>query len=87
MDLFFVVATAAVVVVSVLASVFLVFAIRLVRTAERLGSLVESEARALKGDLDDARLAARREAAAFLNLITSARKAVLRLIMARPPRD
>lgn len=87
MDIFFVVATAALVVLTVLASIFLVYAIRVVRTADRLGTLVENEMELIKGDINDARLAARREAGHFLALMSSVRKIAARFIAPGSTRD
>jgi uncharacterized membrane protein YqiK len=87
MDVFFVVATLALVVVSVMIAVFLFYAIRVVRTADRLGTLVEKEFALIKGDIDDARLAAKREAGQLLALISTVRKIAARFIAPRAPRD
>lgn len=86
MEIFFAVATASVVVLTVLLSVLLYYAIRLVRRAERIGETVEREALRIAGDIDDARAAARREAGRVLAFISSARRLAARLVASRSSR-
>lgn len=87
MDIFFVLATVMTLLIGILASVFLFYAIRVARTLHRLSSDIADEAHALKGDLDDARVAAKREGRHLLHLVDAARKAVTRLAGDRKSRS
>lgn len=55
MDVFFVVATIATVVVTTLLVIALVYAVRFLRTLDRIGHEVEEEAVALRADIEEAR--------------------------------
>ncbi len=87
MDIFFVTATVALVLVALLLCVFLYYAIRVARKMDRIGALVEEEARAITGDIDELRAAARTEAGHLGALISSVRKGVAHLIAPGSSRD
>ena len=55
MDVFFVIATLVTVVVGVLLAVVLVYAIRFMRTANRIGETVEEEAERISADIQKTR--------------------------------
>lgn len=55
MDIFFTVATVGFIVLGILAAIFLIYAIQLVRTVNRIALVVEEEAQAIKEDIDEAR--------------------------------
>ena len=59
MDIFFVVATVATVLIAALVIVLLVYAVRLMRTLNRIGEEVEEEAKAIREDIEDARTSVR----------------------------
>lgn len=61
MDVFFVVSTAAVVIVATLLSIAIFYAIRILRAADRLSQTVEAEAALVRDDLRDLRAGIRRE--------------------------
>jgi hypothetical protein len=69
MDVFFVVATLGFIVLTVLASLFLFYAIRVAQALDRIAKDIEVEAHELKQDIDDARLAAKREGRHLLHLV------------------
>jgi hypothetical protein len=83
---FFVTATFALVAVSVMLCVALYYAIRVLRRAERIGALLEEEARAITGDLDELRAAARREAGRLGALISSVKRGAARVLSPRSSR-
>ena len=83
MDVFFVVATIGIVVVAGLVAAVLVYALRLVRTLERIAEDVEEEAKALRADLQEARSAAKREGKEFKKLADFAIVAGKRLLKRR----
>lgn len=60
MDIFFVVATIATVVISTVLVVALVYAVRFLRTLNRIGDEVEEETLAIREDIGDVRAEARR---------------------------
>lgn len=80
MDVFFVVATIGVVVVSALLAGVLWYALRLMRTLDRISKEVESEVKLLRKDLDTARLVAKREGKAVTSLIDFALRTGRRLL-------
>jgi hypothetical protein len=59
MDIFFVVATVATVLIAALIIVLLVYAVRLMQTLNRIGEEVEEEAKAIREDIHDARSSVR----------------------------
>jgi hypothetical protein len=80
MDIFFVVATVAVVAHIVFATVIFWYALRLLRLLERIGREVEEEAKALARDLDEARAEASRTGRRFARLFDVALAAVTRFL-------
>ncbi len=77
MDIFFGVATAAALILTALAAIALMYAIRLLRTLARISEEVEEEAKALRQDLDDARKETKRKASAYIAFIEKAVKRLL----------
>ncbi len=80
MDVFFVVATIALVLVTALVCIALWYAIRVLRSLERISLHVEAEAVELRADLDEARLAAKTEARKFLGIVRAFHGSVKRLL-------
>lgn len=69
MDIFFGVATAATIIITMLVAIVLMQAIRLMRSLSRITDEVEEEAKALRKDLDDARKEAKRKTAVFVGFV------------------
>lgn len=84
MDIFFGVATASAIVLTTLAAIALMYAIRLLRTLARVADEVEEEAKALRQDLDEARKDAKRKVSAY---VAFAEKAMKRLLGRRRKKD
>jgi len=80
MDVFFLIATLAVVVLTMLTAVFLFYAIRVARMLDRLGTTIQTEVGAIKEDIDDVRLVARREAGELISFIHTAGKAAAHIV-------
>jgi len=80
MDVFFVIATLGVIIFTAFVSIFLFYAIQLARTLSRIALDVEAEAHALKEDIDEARILAKREGRQLLHLVDVALKAGKRLV-------
>ena len=77
MDIFFLVTTTAVVVVGILVAVGLLFVIRILRNVDELSHEVTEEAKVLRGDIEEARVSAKREGfklAQFLGIMKRAQK-------------
>ncbi len=83
MDIFFVVATIALVLVAAMMCVLLWYGIRILRIIERIGVSIEEETVALKADLDDARVAAKTEGKKFLGLIRAFHRSIKRLLSSK----
>ena len=83
MDIFFVVATLALVLLTVMVSIVLWYGIRLMRTLERIAVHIEEEAKELKKDLDEARADAKAEGKKILALVRAFTRSARRL-MKRP---
>ncbi len=73
MDIFFVVSTVAVVVVALLLAYAIYRAIRILHKVERISDTVTEEAELIRADIDEARLAARREGYRFAGLVRGIR--------------
>jgi hypothetical protein len=82
MDVFFVVATTAVVVFAALLTCALVLVIRILRNVERISETVTEEAQLLKGDLDDMRLKLRSEGFKWTHIPRFIREVARRLFRA-----
>lgn len=80
MDIFFVVATVALMVVVALVCVALWYCIRILRAIERISLSVEAETNALKADLDEARLAAQSEGRKLFAIIRAFQRSMKRLL-------
>lgn len=80
MDIFFAVATFAVLIVAALLSAFLFYCIRILRTLARIAEEVEGEAKALRGDIEEVRLKIRSEGVQAKHLLTLFKKATKRLL-------
>ena len=76
MDVFFVVATIATVVVALIMVVALVYAIQFLRTLNRIGDDIEEETAALREDIDDVRKKVR--TFRFMNLLSIFKKTTSR---------
>jgi CHAD domain-containing protein len=70
MDIFFVVATAAVAVVALCMCVVLVYLAKLLKTLDRIATEVEEETEEIRGDLHDMRLKMRRSGTWFVPLLS-----------------
>ncbi len=80
MDIFFVVATIGLVVLTILVGIAIFYVIRLLRTLDSIAHTVEDEAEALKGDLDEARATIKRGGSSLLSLLGFADKTKKRLL-------
>lgn len=80
MDVFFVVATIAVVVLAALVSVALYYVVRLLRTLMHISEEVEEETKAIRGDIEDVRRTARREGLKAKHVLAVATKAGKRVL-------
>jgi hypothetical protein len=67
MDIFFVVATVALVVFVIMLCVALWYMIKILRAVSHVAETVDAEAQAIKSDLDDARESIKREGAGLLS--------------------
>lgn len=79
MHIFFVVATAAVVIFTISVCIFLVYITRLVSTLNSIAKNVQEEAEEIRADLDDARAQIIREGRRLVPLISLFGKTALRL--------
>lgn len=70
MDIFFVVATIGVVVITVLICIALWYLIRTLRAFERIATLAEEEAKLVRNDLDEARQELKREGRMLKHFVT-----------------
>jgi len=80
MDVFFVVSTIAVVVVALLLSYAIYKAIRILRKVEEISDSVSQETALIRGDIEEARLAARREGYRLAGVVKGARLFAERMI-------
>lgn len=80
MDVFFAVTTLAVAVVTVLFGVALIYAIRILRTFERLMRSVEDEAELVRADINDVRKKVRAEGLKLSALLGLAHKSGKRIL-------
>ena len=80
MDIFFLVATLAMVVIAMLIAAALIYRIRLLRTLERIAGEVEGEARAIIADLDGVREKVRIEGFKLAHVISLLSKTGKRLL-------
>lgn len=80
MDVFFVVATIAVAVVTMLFAILLMYAIRILRTFERLMRSVEDEAALVRADISDVRQKVRAEGLKLSALLGLAQKSGKRIL-------
>ncbi len=80
MDIFFVVATIAFAIVGILLAVAIVYAVRFLKTLDRIAENVEEETEAIRKDIHDARGVVRREGAKLGALTSFFGKAAGRVI-------
>lgn len=80
MDIFFAVTTVAVIILTVLVSILLMYAIRLMRTLNRISLTVAEEAQAIRADLIEARASAKRKGAKVMAFIEMMGKTAPRLL-------
>lgn len=80
MDIFFVVATIAVIALTVFACIALFYLVRILRILERISLSVEEETAALKEDLQEARVAAKTQGKKLLALARAFHRSVKRLL-------
>lgn len=80
MDVFFIVATIAVLIVAVLTSIALVYLIRILRTVSHISEEVQGEAVALREDIDGLRQKARSEGLRLKHIFDIFGKAGKRLL-------
>lgn len=83
MDIFFAVTTAAVIILTVLVSILLLYAIRLMRTLNRISLTVAQEAQAIRADLIEARASAKRKGAKAVAFIEMIGATVLRMLSSK----
>lgn len=74
MDVFFVVSTVAVIVVSVMLAIALFRVIRILRNVEHVSKIVSDEGDLVRGDIADMRMAIKREGFKLTHLAAFARK-------------
>ena len=79
MDIFFVVATVATVLVSVLVCIALYYVVRFLATINRIGEEIEEEATAIRADIEDTRNHVRREGLRFTHLFSFFKKTASRV--------
>jgi hypothetical protein len=80
MDIFFVVTTIAVVLLTLLVAIALYYVIRLLRTLDRIGEQIEEEAAALRADLNEVRSSAKKQGLKIKELATFFDRTAKRLL-------
>lgn len=80
MNVFFFVATIAVVLVTLLLCVALIYVLRILHRADKVTALVEEEARLVRGDVDELRTLIKTEGFKWKFIASSLRKTIRRFI-------